>query len=526
MKNRVILSVGLMATLFLAGCPKKSTTDGRAETSKKLIEHPVGTGPFVFKKWNRDENIVLTSNAEYWGGAPKVKTLIVVPVTENSTRLEKLKKGEIQVLDGLRPADAKGLKGNADIKVLRQPGMNMGYLAMNVEKAPFNNKKVRQAVAAIIPKNEIIRLNFEGFATAAVNPMPPNFYGWDDSGKVEAPNFAKAKKLMAESGLKLPITTELWHMPNPRPYMTEPNKIALLIRESLKKIGIEASLVTKKWEFYLSETKKGNHPMCLLGWTADVADPDNFLYLLLGKDNIGATNVARYANKEVNDLLIKAQSTISLKERSAIYKKVQQIIRDEAPMVPLVHADQLMAYRSNVKGFNLHATGRKDFDKVDLGKETLVFARGGDSSKLDPAFVDDGESVAICTSVYEGLVRYKRGSTDIEPCLATSWKQSKDGKEWTFELRKGVKFHDGTPFNAEAVIFNFERLVKKDNPYHDEAMLNQNLYKAITKIEKVGDHTVKFVLDSPVASFLGNLTVYTAMMASPKAIKRSKELEK
>jgi ABC-type transport system substrate-binding protein len=516
MNRSLLIITTILVPLLLSGCPKTETNP------PTLSLHPVGTGPFVFKKWERNQKIILIANPKHWDGVPKVKKLVVIPVRENSTRLAKLRAGEIQVLDGLRPSDALGLANDRDIQILRQPGMNMGYLAMNVEKAPFDNVKVRQAVALIIDKNKIIQLNFQGFAIPALNPMPPSFYGYDTTAKLNPPNLEKAKKLMAESGLKLPVKTELWHMPNPRPYMTEPKKIALLIRESLKKIGIEVELVHKKWEFYLKETKEGKHPMCLLGWTADVADPDNFLNLLLGAGNIGKTNVSRYANKEVAMILTKAQSTVNKAERSQLYQRAQQIIRREAPMVPLVHSDQLMAYRKNVKGFNLHATGRKDFDKVDAGQDAIVFARGGDSSKLDPVFVDDGESVAICTNVYETLVRYKRSGTELEACLATSWKQSSDGLEWTFELRKGVLFHDGTPFDADAVIFNFERITKKDHPFYDNAILNQSLYASISKLEKLGSHQVKFILSRPVASFLGNLTVYTAMIASPTAIKQSK----
>lgn len=101
----------------------------------------------------------------------------------------------------------------------------------------------------------------------------------------------------------------------------------------------------------------------------------------------------------------------------------------------------------------------------------LVFAQGSDPRGLDPAYVDDGESAKIITQIFEGLVRYKPGSTEIQPLLATEWTVSPDGKEITFKLRQGVKFHDGTPFNAQAVKFSMERQlkpnVKEDMPYAD-----------------------------------------------------------
>lgn len=517
-------------TCLITGCPgpKKGGKNGPKGAGKTgpISQHPVGTGPFIFKTWKRDSRIVLEANPDYWGGKAKFDKMVVIPVKEHSTRLAKLEEGSVHILDGLRPTDAKALAGNKSIKVLRQPGLNMGYLSMNVEKAPFNNKKVRQAVALCIDKEKIIKLNYQGYASAAIHPMPPSMLGYDKSIVIGERDLDKAKTLIAESGVKLPIKTELWHMPIARPYMPEPKKIATLIRENLKEIGIEAELVTKKWEFYLKETKEGKHPMCLLGWTADVVDPDNFLYVLLGKDNINGTNVSRYANPKINTAFHKAQKMVFEKRRDRLYRKVLAVLADEVPMVPLVHSDQLMAYRSNVKGFHLHQTGTKTFKDVEAGTKTLVFARGGDSAKLDPARIDDGESVVIVRQVYEPLVKYDQGSTKIVPCLATKWEANAAKTEWTFELRQGVKFHDGTPFNADAVIFNFDRIINEKNPHHPVDVQNKNLYSAITKIEKLGDHKVKFVLSEPVATFLGNLTVYTAHIVSPTAIKQGEKTSK
>lgn len=515
--NRTPLAAGLLiaAALGLSGCPSKSPGP------KPLVSNPVGTGPWVFKKWVKDQKLIYEANPNYWGEKPKAKKLIMVPIKENNSRLLQLESGAAQILDGLRPADARKKASDPKIEILHQAGMAMGYLAMNNDVPPFDNPKVRKAVALAIDRRKIVELNFQGYATPAGTPVPPGLLGHVPELKATDPDIERAKALIKESGVETPIKTELWHMPIPRPYMPEPKKIAILIAESLRSIGIEAELVSKKWEIYLKETKEGKHPMCLLGWTADVADADNFLYVLLGKDNIGSTNVSRYANEEVLDLLLRAQSAIKDSERAALYRKAQEIIYAENPIVPLVYADQLMAYRKDVKGFYLHATGRKDFDTVAMSGDTIVFARGGDASRLDPALVDDGESVVSCWGVYESLVRYKRGSaSELEPCLATAWTVSDDGKTYTFDLRKGVQFHDGTPFDADAVIFNFNRLIDDKNPYHDVTMQNLPLYAAIEKLEKLDSHKVRFVLSRPVASFLGNLTIYTAYIVSPTALKQ------
>lgn len=149
----------------------------------------------------------------------------------------------------------------------------------------------------------------------------------------------------------------------------------------------------------------------------------------------------------------------------------------------------------------------------------LVFAQGSDPRGLDPAYVDDGESYKIMSQIFEGLVRYKAGSTEIQPALATEWSTSADGKEWTFKLRKNVKFHDGTPFNAQAVKFSFERQLppnrKDDMPYAEF------VFDGVKSVEVVDDYTVKIVLENPSAAFLANMAMgLAAPIVSPEAVKK------
>lgn len=518
--NRGRTTLGLISLLCfstLACTPKE-----QSKSKKSLSEHPVGTGPFIFRHWQRTQKLVLQANPNYWGGKPDFDSLIMVPVKENTTRQLKLENGDIQVLDGISPRSAKELASRDDVTLIRRPGMNIGYLAFNTEKAPFNNPKVRQAISLVINKEKIVELNFQGFGQVASQVVPKAIadFQWPAQS---GPNLEKAKQLLKESGVKLPLQTELWHMPNPRPYMPEPQKMALLIREDLAKIGIEANLVKKTWSFYLRETKAGVQPLCLLGWTADVADPDNFLNVFFASENIGQTNISRYQNKTVDELLKKAEADVDQSKRLQLYRQIEEIIRQDCPIVPLVSADQLKATRKDTTGFEVHSTGRMDFAKIKSPRKVVVFARGGEASKLDPALIDDGESVVVCRAVYEPLVRYARDSLTIEPCLATSWTKSENGKNWFFELRKGVKFHDGTDFDAEAVCVNFQRILDANNRNSSKLILNRNLYRCIDKVVAKSKYQVEFQLHNASATFLTNLTIYTAHIVSPRALKSTKK---
>lgn len=157
--------------------------------------------------------------------------------------------------------------------------------------------------------------------------------------------------------------------------------------------------------------------------------------------------------------------------------------------------------------------------KSEAKDMTLIFAQGADPRSLDPAYFDDGESSKVAGNIFEGLLKYKSDSTDLEPCLAESWEVSSDAKEYTFKLRQNVKFHDGTPFNADAVKFSVERQlppnVKEDMPYASFT------FGPVEKVEKVDDYTVKFFLKEPYTPFLANLAMtQAAPIVSPEGVKK------
>lgn len=157
--------------------------------------------------------------------------------------------------------------------------------------------------------------------------------------------------------------------------------------------------------------------------------------------------------------------------------------------------------------------------KTDSTAKPLIFAQGADPRSLDPAYLDDAESSKITYQIYEGLVRYKGGSTEVEPSLATEWSVSPDGKEWTFKLRKGVKFHDGTPFNAEAAKFSIERQLepnrKNDMPYA------KFVYEGVKSVQVVDEFTIKIILEKPQAAFIYNMAMAQgAPIVSPAAVKK------
>ena len=151
----------------------------------------------------------------------------------------------------------------------------------------------------------------------------------------------------------------------------------------------------------------------------------------------------------------------------------------------------------------------------------LVVGQIAEPKSLDPHAVTAVNDFRILMNVYDGLVRYRNGTLEVEPALATSWTIGEDGTEYTFELRDGVEFHDGAPFNAQAVEFNFDRMLDESHPYHDTGPFPLAFFfSAVEDVEAVDGDTVKFTLKEPYAPFLSNLAYPTGLIVSPEAVKK------
>ena len=328
----------------------------------KYIENPVGTGPFKFESWKRNDSITVVRNKDYWKeGLPKLDKVVLKVIKDNSTRLNSLKKGEVDLIDGLNPSDISTVKADKNLQIFERPSMNIGYLGFNVTKAPFDNVKVRQALSHAVNKEALIKNFYEGTAEPAKNPMPPSINGYNDEIEDYEYDLDKAKKMLEEAGFKDGFSVDLWTMPVVRPYMPNGQKVAEAIQADFAKIGVKAKIVTMEWGTYLDKLAKGEAPIYIVGWTGDNGDADNFLYALLDKDAIGSNNNSQYSNDELHELLVKAQSETDEAKRNEYYKEGQVIIHNDAPWVPIAHSLPQLAGKSTVKGFFPHPTGSQSF---------------------------------------------------------------------------------------------------------------------------------------------------------------------
>ncbi len=330
------------------------------------FKNPVGTGPFRFVEWRKDERIVLERFDGYWGEAPRIDRLVFKYIQDASVRFLELRAGDVHGVDNLNPEFIESIRSDPEIQLLTQPGMNVGYLAMNLDKEPFGDLRVRRAVNHAVNKQSLVDNFYAGLAVPAKNPIPPVMWSYNDDVAAYEYDPERARELLAEAGLAGGFSTELWVPLATRPYMPQPEKIAQALQADLGRVGIEVELVTTEWATYLDKVFDGQHDMCLLGWTGDNGDPDNFLYVLLDKTAAvkPAQNVAFYRSDELHEVLVEARHSVDPAERTRLYRQAQEIVHRDAPWVPLVHATQTAAFRRGVGGFALHPTGSKWFQPV------------------------------------------------------------------------------------------------------------------------------------------------------------------
>ncbi len=337
----------------------------KAGTPEKVDLEPVGTGPFQLVAYQKDAVIRYKAHPDYWAGKAAIDNLVFAITPDANVRYQKLRAGECHVMPYPNPADLEAMRSDPEINLLQQEGLNVGYLGFNVEKKPFDNKKVRQALNMAINKQAIIDVVFQGAGKVAKNPIPPTIWSYNDEIQDYPYDPEKAKKLLAEAGVK-DLKTNIWAMPVQRPYNPNARRMAELIQADWDKVGVKAEIVSFEWGEYLKRSKEGEHDSVLLGWTGDNGDPDNFLAVLLGCDAVGGSNRARWCHKPFEDLIQKAKVTSELEDRTKLYKEAQVIFKEEAPWVTTAHAVVFKPVRKEVVDFRINPLGTHVFYGVDL----------------------------------------------------------------------------------------------------------------------------------------------------------------
>jgi peptide/nickel transport system substrate-binding protein len=349
---------------FAIGSPAAIKADAKAFELK-----PVGSGPYAVSEWVRDDHITLTANPSYGGTLekPKFATVVIRDIPDQATSVLSIEKGDIQILTDPRADDAKTLAQQKGIRIVDQPSNNLAYLALNVEKKPFDKLLVRQAVAYAIDSTAIAKGLYAPGTIVAGNWTPPQMLGENPAVKPYVRDVARAKALLKAAGLPNGFSTNMFYPTAPRPYMPEPQRLAETLQAQLKDAGIFVTLEPYEFGVFLSKVRNGDHETCLIGWSGDNGDPDDFFYPLLDQDSAHkgtAQNYSFWRDPTFHALMLAGQSTVDEAKRKAAYMRANAMVHDQVPAVPLVHTVVPVALSTSIKGFVPSPDTRYHFELI------------------------------------------------------------------------------------------------------------------------------------------------------------------
>ncbi len=326
---------------------KGEKTPGGAFTINE--KNSVGTGAFKVSEYNRQSKVTLTANADYWGGAPKLKSIERPVVLDTKTARNLYDSGELDYVT-LEKGDFKEVNADPSVsgEIKKWNRAATFYLGLNQKNyAPFKNKKVRQAFAHAVDKNALVQSVLLGVNDPATGVVPKGIFSYDEAFQGLPYDVNKAKQLLAEAGFAdgkgLPPLTLSFREQQP-----DLRKTAEVVKEQLAQIGVNVNLNEMEWGTFLKANEAFETPFFHMRWSADYIDPQNFLSLML--TTTGAENYTGYSNPQYDKLCAQADAETDQAKRVALYRQAEKIVIDDAPWIPLYYQRDLELMKPHVTG--------------------------------------------------------------------------------------------------------------------------------------------------------------------------------
>jgi len=436
-----------------------------AMENRQILEKPIGTGPYVLDSWKRGDSIIFKRFNDYWGEKAKTETLVFRWASEPAARLLELQSGTVDGIDNLSPDDFDVVRSDPNLQLIEREALNTFYLGMTNTFEPFDKLEVRQAIAMGIDRQRIVDNFYPAGSSVASHFTPcsiPNGCVGEDWYEF---NPEKARELLAKAGFPNGFQTKIFYRDVPRGYLPEPGLVATDIQAQLKQnLNIDAEIVVMESGAFIDESTSGRlNGFYLLGWGADYPHITNFLDFHFGRAN------PQFGKPfpEIYELLEQGARIADPDEATPIYEQANNKIKELVPMVPIAHGGSGVAYRADVVGGHASPLGNEYFAVMDPGgRSTFVWMQNAEPISLYCGDETDGESLRACEQVLESLLGYEIGGTEVKPALATECSANEDLTVWTCKLRPNVKFHDGSPFDANDVVMSWVVAWDYKHPLH------------------------------------------------------------
>lgn len=332
------------------------------QNSDSYGQNPIGTGPFQLSNWIPGDKIILSKNNNYFKNPAKVDEINIKVVNEATNRVIGLETGELDMSINIAPIDINQVKSNKDLILLEDTGFGMNYLGFNTLKAPFNNKNIRKAIAYAINSEDIIEAVVLNSGTKANSPVPKGVFGYDQSIEPIEWNPNLSKEIIKNENLENKIKTKIWTNDDATRL-----QIAQIVQSQLKDVGIESSIESLEWGAFLEGTAREEHEIIILGWGNVTGDADYSLYPVFNTaTDPSAGRRTIYSNTMVDQLLNNARETTNREIRLNAYSKVQEIIKEDVPLIPLYYPKYNVGINKKVKNFKISPMGHHSFYEIEL----------------------------------------------------------------------------------------------------------------------------------------------------------------
>ncbi len=433
-----------------------------AETGGAPLEAPVGTGPFVLENWNRGSEITFTRNQDYWGEAPAFETLVFRWAEESAQRITEVQSGNAQYGTNISAPDYELVNADDNLVLLEDLNPNVFYMGFTNTFEPFDNPDVRRAIAMGIDRQRIVDTYYpEG------SEVPDFFTPCQiENGCVGDPWYdfdpEAAQALLADAGYPDGFDTTIHLRDVFRVYLPEPQTVAQEIQTQLaENLNINAEINVMESGAFIGEVSEGNlDGIHLLGWGADYPHVTNFLdYHFAGNVQFGDPY------PDIVSALAEGAAEVDPAAAEPIYEEVNNLIRDEVPMVPIAHGAAADVASASLGNASVPPFGAPQFKTFQPEADPLVFVQNAEPISLYCSDESDGESLSACEQVLEGLYQYDAEGNAV-PALAEECAPNEDGTVWTCSLREGVTFHDGSDFDAGDVVATWAAGMDASSPLH------------------------------------------------------------
>ncbi|MNS76148.1 Periplasmic dipeptide transport protein precursor [compost metagenome] len=335
----------------------------KANKTGDLNNKPIGTGPFVFQRYNKDAQVRFKPNPDYFRGKPPADALIFAIATDSNVRLQKLRANECQVALYPKPEDVPTIKADPKLKVAETEALVTGYIAMNTQHKYLSDVRVRKAInMAFDRQTHVDQLFGKDNALVGVNPYPPTMLGYNTTNQNPPRDLAKARALLKEAGVPEGTVITLFTrngggMTNPNPRLS-----AEMLQADLKQVGLKLDIRVMEWAEMLRRAKNGEADLVSTGWAGDNGDPDNFLTPLLSCEAAkNGENYARWCNPQFQELITRARQMTDDNERRWVYAEALRVYDDDQPWISMAHPKVFAAMRDNVEGYVISPLANNNF---------------------------------------------------------------------------------------------------------------------------------------------------------------------